>query len=211
MLPLRILLLASGVALTLAAAGCPAHQVGIIVSADAIHWLTGACTPTTSDPCFISDHPLPDLAGRAFEARLFLVLPSDGTIRDASKCMSIAACPDSRSHQVCLAEALNQQLDGAIPSGLGFDGLHDPGQVQLLLAIYQAADPAVADVTCGEANLVACAGFAEPLGGGNFDISCASCQGGSKTPAGRDNTPCSAPRGCFLRTCDAIARGRGLQ
>jgi hypothetical protein len=140
-----------------------------------------------------------------------LLTPGDGTVRDASKCMNISPCFDPRFHNSCLADALNQELDGAIPGGLGFDGLRDPAEVQLILAIYQPVDPTVTDRTCAPNDLVACAGLAEPLGGGSFDISCASCQGGSRTPPGRDNTPCSAPRTCFLRTCSMLLSANSAQ
>jgi hypothetical protein len=102
---------------------------------------------------------------------------------------------------------LNQQLDGAIPNGLGFDGLRAPEEAELLLAFYQPINPTAGDIPCADANLIACAGLAPPLGGGDFDITCASCQGGPRASPGRDNTPCPNPnpdRMCFLQACDLI-------
>ena len=60
------------------------------------------------------------------------------------------------------------------------------------------------------ADLVACAGLEPPLGGGIFDISCASCQGGSRSAPGPDNGPCPQPGGvCFLHDCEAILQMNG--
>jgi hypothetical protein len=195
----------------LGAAGCPAREVGIMLSDDGAGWLTKACAVSATDECLISERAPPDLQGSPFEAQLFLVTPGDGIVRDSSKCMTISPCFDPRFHNSCVADALNQQLDGAIPTGLGFDGLRDPNQVQLILAIYQPVDLGAAGEACAQSNLVACAGLAQPLGGGNFDISCASCQGGPNVPGGRDNTPCSSTRGCFLRACAALLGSANAQ
>jgi hypothetical protein len=59
------------------------------------------------------------------EARLFLVSPADRHVQDASKCMSLHACGDGGRggfSQSCMASDLNQQLDGAMPNGLGSTG-----------------------------------------------------------------------------------------
>ncbi|HEY3593350.1 MAG TPA: hypothetical protein VGL13_05735 [Polyangiaceae bacterium] len=174
-------------------------------------WVAAACATDNTDPCMIVAREPPDLQSTPFEARLFLVTPGDGVVRDSSKCMSIPPCFDARYHNSCLADALNQQLDGAIPDGLGFNGLDDPSHMQLVLAMFQPSDPNGPNGPCDPVNLVACAGFAQPLGGGDFDISCASCQGGTKSPQGRDNTPCSATRGCFLNACAALIGGSPAQ
>ena len=76
----------------------------------------------------------------------------------------------------CMANDLNQQLDGAMPNGLGFDGLKNPEEAQLVLAFYQPIDSSEGGGGCHRADLYACAGLAAPLGGGAYDISCASCQ-----------------------------------
>jgi hypothetical protein len=195
--------------LALAAAGCPDREVGIAFSAPGAGLLSGACTANI-DPCSISVRSNPDLQGRAFNAQLFLLSSSDETVRGVSKCMTVAPCSDPKGHNACLADALNQELDGAIPGGLGFDGLEEPNQAQLFLAIYQPFDPASTNPPCTADDLVACAGLALPGGKGTFDISCASCQGGSKTPPGRENTPCNA-RSCFLKTCSMMIQGNNAQ
>src|SRR4030095_4530471 len=107
-----------------------------------------------------------------------------------------------------LAEGLNQQLDGAIANGLGFDGLKNPDDVVLFLAVYQQQefliDTEEGQPSCRRVDLVACAGLAPPLGGGEYDMSCASCQDGARNPPSRNNGPC--PRdgtgSCFLEKCD---------
>jgi hypothetical protein len=207
----RALLTASLAALVSFAAGCPAREVGVLLSPSGIGYLASACAPQSSDICLASNHAGLDFAGRSFEARLFLLTPSDGVAKDASKCMTVPPCFDPRVHNSCLADALNQQLDGAIPNGLGFDGLRHPEDVRLILAFYQPTDPSDTDAACAEVNLVACAGLAPQAGGGNFDISCASCQGGANAPEGRDNTPCPTGTGCFLLACDELLRKNGAQ
>jgi hypothetical protein len=159
--------------------------------------------------CALSNRPPPDLENRAIQAKLFLVTPADDSIRDTSKCMTLLPCADGGRLVNCLAENLNQQLDGALPQGLGFDGLSNPDDVQLVLAFYQPIDAATVS-SCNRADLVACAGLAPPLGGGNYDISCASCQGGPKNAPGPDNGPCPKPKStsgksyCFLEACNDI-------
>ena len=102
---------------------------------------------------------------------------------------------------------LNQQLDGAIAKGLGFDGLQNPDDVELFMAFYQQQDfledPEETQPSCRRVDLVACAGLAPPLGGGEYDMSCASCQDGVKNPQSRNNGPCpKSANSCFLDTCD---------
>jgi hypothetical protein len=168
-------------------------------------------------PCTLLNHYPPNLARTVTEARLFLVTPSDGRVQDASKCMTLHFCTDagrSGSSSECMADDLNQQLDGAMPHGLGFDGLKNPEEVQLILAFYQPQESST-EAACHRADLFACAGLAPPLGGGNYDITCASCQGGSRTAAGPDNGPCprdqSQRNSCFLQRCDAILAQNQLE
>ena len=63
--------------------------------------------------------------------------PGDKVVHDSSKCMTLVPCADAARPASCVAESLNQQLDGAIPRGVGFDGLKNPGEIQLVLAFYQ--------------------------------------------------------------------------
>jgi hypothetical protein len=177
--------------------------------------------PPLQDPvcaCALPDHYPPGPFGRSVtEARLFLVTPGDNRIQDASKCMTLHPCGDGgrlgSSHD-CMSSDLNQQLDGAMPRGLGFDGLKNPEDTHLILALYQPTESST-EGTCSRTNLFACAGLAPPLGGGNYDITCASCQGGSRTAAGPDNGPCprdQAQRGsCFLQQCDALLEQNGYE
>jgi hypothetical protein len=199
--------------LALAVAGCPPREATLSISSQGVVTLITACRPCArtedggiepSCACIVGSRPPPEIERRVLQARLFLVTPADNSIRDASKCMTLLPCGDAGRPANCLAESLNQQLDGAIPHGLGFNGLENPDAVQLVLAFYESADSTSA-VSCDRADLVACAGLAQPLGGGNYDISCASCQGGPRNAPGPDNGPCPKPRNsCFLQACADI-------
>lgn len=159
--------------------------------------------------------------GGSIEARLFLISPADSPadsrVQDASKCMTVHPCGDGGRFgpsSDCLASDINQQLDGAMPNGLGFDGLKNPEEVQLVLAFYQPTGTSEEGGGCHRADLFACAGLAPPLGGGAYDISCASCQGGNRTAPGNDTGPCpKGPSGvssCFLRLCDVYLANNGF-
>jgi hypothetical protein len=184
---------------------------------------SGGGFPDPNAPCLLDGRYPATFNGTSTEARLFLVSqldpanPSHGRIQDASKCMTLHPCGDGGrggpSGQ-CIASDLNQQLDGAMPNGLGFDGLKNPEEAQLILAFYQPTDTSEQGGGCQRADLFACAGLAAPLGGGAYDISCASCQGGSRTAPGNDNGPC--PKGppmvnsCFLKICDDLLSNNGF-
>jgi hypothetical protein len=216
---LRVAFLAPPTLLVMTAvAGCPARQAMLDISPDGVTNLVEACTPCVPSEdggiepacaCVIRGHAAPDLQHRALQAQLFLVTPVDKAIRDTSKCMNLLPCGDAGLPTSCLAERLNQQLDGAIPRGVGFNGLENPDEVQLIIAFYQQLDGSPG-ASCQRSDLVACTGLAPPLGGGRYDISCASCQGGSRNAPGPDNGPCPQPGGtCFLQDCEEILRLNG--
>jgi hypothetical protein len=176
--------------------------------------------PMDPNSCFLEDHyPIGSITGRTIEARLFLISPGDSRVQDASKCMGLHPCGDggrSGSFVDCMASDINQQLDGAMPNGLGFDGLKNPEEAQLVLAFYQPSETSENGGGCHRADLFACAGLAAPLGGGAYDISCASCQGGSRTAPGNDTGPCpkGGPSGtgaCFLKQCDRYLEANGFE
>jgi hypothetical protein len=203
----------------LAAAGCPPRETTLTITSAGVGVLRTACrlcAPLLGDggieptcACSVGNRQPAEIDRRALQARLFVVTPVDQHVRDASKCMSLVPCADAGRPVDCLAESLNQQLDGALPQGLGFDGLQNPDDVQLILAFYQPLD-STSGATCGLSDLVACAGLAPPLGGGNYDITCASCQGGPKAAPGPDNGPCPKPKGsCFLEACNDILTKNG--
>jgi hypothetical protein len=131
--------------------------------------------------------------------------------------MSLHPCSDGgRSGGIdCMASDLNQQLDGAMPNGVGFDGLQNPEEALVILAFYQPLDSSEEGGGCRRADLSACAGLAAPLGGGSYDISCASCEGGVRTTPGNDNGPCPKDldknNSCFLQTCDDILAENGFE
>jgi len=184
---------------------------------------SGGGNPPDPNLCVLEDRYPASFNGRPTEARLFLVsqpdpaYPGRGRVQDASKCMSLHPCGDGGKggpSGQCIASDLNQQLDGAMPNGLGFDGLKNPEEAQLIMAFYQPADTSDQGGGCHRADLFACAGLAAPLGGGAYDISCGSCQGGNRTAPGSDTGPC--PKGpamtysCFLKVCDELLANNGF-
>jgi hypothetical protein len=219
-------------AVVTALAGCPMRDLGVSITAAGAQDVPTACTSTcrhdddagtafpfgrgtvfdTTCACEIQGNPWPDWT-RELQARLFVVSPSENfAVKDASLCMSILPCGEggiSRSGK-CIAERINQQLDGAMPKGVTSDGLRSADDVMLVIGLYQAGPGS--DVGCGVDTLFACAGMSTPLGGGNYDISCASCQGGSRTPTGADTGPC--PRlgndKCFLQSCYGFLKTAGM-
>lgn len=218
--------------LTLAVAGCPLREKDIRITETGVSWLVKACPtgggvlpPSGSGgfpvppgsgsdpnrPCSLPGHYPAILDGRTTEARLFLVSPGDGRVQDASKCMSLHPCGDggrSGPPTECMASDINQQLDGAMPNGLGFDGLKNPEEAQLILAFYQPSNMSEDRGGCHRTDLFACAGLAAPLKGGSYDISCASCQSGSRTAVGSDTGPCPRDQtllnSCFLQICNDL-------
>jgi hypothetical protein len=209
---------------------CSPRDTTIKITARGASYLTQSCACTkrvdagapdagsadSACGCEVGDGVIPE-RGTEVQARLFVATPGDLRLRDSSKCMTLARCGRGglpAATGACLSEALNQQLDGALPNGLTFDGLKSPDDVLLFLAVYQVGtDPAIEEESCDLHHLVACAGLSAPLGGGDFDISCASCQGGGRGAAGRDNGPC--PRdpkdkaSCFLQTCYGVIASAG--
>jgi hypothetical protein len=200
-------------------AACPAREIRVEVTPKGVERLILSCEGASVAACDVEccrsvppgtpDHPPPDPT-KYTEARLFL-LSLDGDVKDASRCMDISPCSTSDMPQdldlECIAAKINQQLAGAMPDGLTFDDFEDPADARLFLAIYQ---PPPGAAPCDPEELVLCAGFAETIGEGVYDIACASCQGG-RNQAAQFNTACptegnGAQTRCFLRTCDALLR-----
>jgi hypothetical protein len=230
---LRLFLTAAWVGVALAASGCPVREQQILITTSGVQSLTGSCNRpcvnsvetedggvmsvprVCSASCGLPGH-LPPEFSQATQARLFIVTPASKRIRDSSKCMTLPPCR-AAGRAGCLADAMNQQLDGAIANGLGFNGLENPDDVVLFMAFYQQQDfqpqdPAASQPSCRRVDLVACAGLAPPLGGGDYDISCASCQDGAKNPQSRNNGPCPKDNGsCFLDTCDGWLSSNGFE
>src|SRR5579859_5273360 len=80
--------------------GCPPHEARLSITTDGIQTLTTACRPCGRGPdggidptcaCAINLRPPPEIE-TGIQARLFLVTPSDQTVRDASKCMTLNPC-----------------------------------------------------------------------------------------------------------------------
>ncbi len=137
-------------------------------------------------------------------AQFFLVSIEGARIADKTRCFSFdsSGCMGDRA---CFADLLNRQLDELLKSGMSFDGFNEPGEVLLGLAVFDAEGES--EPSCHPDKLITCAGLAPPLGGGDYDITCASCQDGSHFSLGRDNGPCPIGQGqCFLKRCDQWLR-----
>jgi len=166
------------------------------------------------DACRLAGHPPPNLRSDA-QIRLVLVDPDRIKIRAKSACTPLFPCDqvDQQNQGKCLADGINQALDGAMPSGLTYDDLEDPSVVLPVLAIYQSprgdGDAGASDGSpCAITNLIACAGLAAPVGGdGTYDLTCAACQDGPPGGFGVDNGPCpremagTKTTACFLEGC----------
>lgn len=156
--------------------------------------------------CHLGDKTRPPWSplGRK-SGRLLLVSTEDAALADMSPCFAfdVKPCLGDRG---CLASELNSLLDGAIKNGLTFDGFDAQEDGLVTLALFE--EDALGDPACDPNRLVACAGLAPPLGGGDFDITCASCQDGSHFALGSNNGPCPTDKNeCFLQRCERFLRG----
>ncbi len=116
----------------------------------------------------------------------------------------------------CGSYAIGHLVDTALAGGLGYDGFGDPDAAFLAVAFFQdegtdgakenPCDNHVVD-RCGEASLVAVAGFAKPLGSSTFDVTCASCQNGLHFSTGSDTGPCPVTTDqCFLEIVGGLLK-----
>lgn len=209
---------------------CPAYDLTIRISDNGVANILAACrgfqklcsslNDCKEDPlsceiqggkcilrnrCQIGDQNHPGWTTGGKKAGRLILLSIEGTrLGDASPCFGFdpSICSGNRG---CFADLLNQSLDQMIKNGLSFDGFNEQEDVLLSLAIFDAEGQAGAD--CDPDRLLACAGLAPPLGGGDYDITCASCQNGSHFSLGRDNGPCPiSQQECFLQRCDRLLR-----
>jgi hypothetical protein len=198
--------LAAALWLTLASmvAGCP-RETTIEVSAEGMMRVFDACAIScrSSERCCGATLPRPELSSGELHGRLMLVAGNadePSTIEDVkaeSACFPMAfTCRPGQP--LCFAEAINLAIDGAIADGFGYDGLKDPSEVALYLALFE---PRSGLEPCAPATLAACAGLDAFLGG-SYDIVCASCAGSSSNAA---VPPCV--RECFVDVCHGLLQG----
>lgn len=216
-------------AIAIAIAGCPPRDLILRVSETGISAILTSCRGVqktcmapgacVTDPqvcemangacvlrgrCHIGDaaHPAFDPTTLK-EAKLVLFDLKDDRIAAESPCVVFdpSKCLVDRA---CLAAQINDLLDKAIPSGLTFGGFQAQEDALLTLAIYE---PSMGVPLCDLDRLVGCASFAPPLGGGDYDITCASCQDSVHFAIGPDNGPCPTTKDeCFLQRCDRMLR-----
>jgi hypothetical protein len=155
--------------------------------------------------CHIGDNSHVTWGNTGKKEGKLLLLSLDGEhLGDASPCFGFDAstCIGDRG---CFADKLNDKLDQAIKGGLTFDGFTEQDDALLTFAIFESSDGD--EPACDPDRLVACAGLAPPLGGGDFDITCASCQDSSHFALGHDNGPCPTTKTeCFLERCERLIR-----
>lgn len=138
------------------------------------------------------------------EGKLLLLAIDDAKLAQESPCFAVnpALCLGDRS---CLADQLNEALDTAVQGGLTFDGFTEPDDALLVFAFFEAGG--AGETACDPERLVACAGLAPPLGGGDYDVTCASCQDSSHFAIGHDNGPCPTSKDeCFLERCERLLK-----
>jgi hypothetical protein len=126
----------------------------------------------------------------------------------------LIGCPDAPADAgACAEDVFREAAQAALGSGLTFDGFSSPDDALLVAALYRkpgmesSCDPSVlvAPDDCATENLVAVAGLAAPLGGGTYDITCASCQGGPRTSLGPNTGACPvSANACFLQRIAAL-------
>jgi hypothetical protein len=196
----------STAAVFLCAAGCGPRDLAVVVSATGMGNILEACkSPSATSKCFLPGNSMISASTltTALQARLFLADPTGG-VRATSACFqllpsSVNAATDPGGWAAGMARELNQELEGALPNGLTYPGLNDPSQVILTLALYQPKDDTG---QCEHDALIACAGFEQPLAGGDYDISCASCQSGFVGAIGA-HCP-TAGTDCFFEECARV-------
>lgn len=204
---------------------CPSRDLSVVITQQGVATLVGACELfqgacaslqgcNANTLCDVVPGPPPQcqihnvcrlggpdhaawIPGAPKHAKLFLLDLEHEEHAGDSKCVEIDT--DCESDLGCMAGKFGDALDEAFPHGLTFDGFEDPADGLLVLAVYEPKDGVE---PCALDTLVACAGLAEPLRGGPYNITCASCQGGLHTSLGNDTGPCPvSPGECFLERC----------
>lgn len=199
------------------------------------HFLCNQVTCTLKDVCEASTEagvnpPWRPEQSMGFKLLLLEASPDSVTVENQSPCLPLnlrpcifdpttpKSCADSGvDTDQCISAAISAAVDMALVGGLTFPGFTSTDNVALVAAFYhkpgdeETCDPRiVVDASaCADSKLIAVAGLAAPIGSNVFDITCASCQGGTHGSYGDDNAPCpvTADGGpCFLqRVLTALA------
>jgi hypothetical protein len=130
----------------------------------------------------------------------------------------ICTDPGSGPTLSCIRDTLAEGVQAAMGGGMGFSGFTDLSNVALVAGFFymDGAAPCDAGVTvgpgdCAPANLIAVAGLAAPVGSTTYDITCASCQGSTRSSFGADNAPCPATMdACFLQRVSSALDAYGM-
>jgi hypothetical protein len=155
-----------------------------------------------------------------FKLLLLTASPDGVSVQSESACLPLnlrpciydplgdIGCPHAGTDvDGCVAAAISTQVQVALAGGLTFPGFTSTDNVTLVAAFYQdpggeqSCEPTITvdPGACVRANLTAVAGLAAPIGRSTFDITCASCQGGTLGSYGPDNAACPVTNGvCFL-------------
>ncbi len=159
-------------------------------------------------------------------ARMLLMTTDPLTVQAQGSCepLDLRGCllpesggcaPLGTDATACFTDAIRAAVDASLGSDLTFGGFHDPSTTLLVLSLFEVPGSpgvcgtpfSVTDSVCSGSNLVAAAGFAPPLAGGTYDITCASCFQSERSSIGHDTGPCPTTLdACFARrVADVLA------
>jgi hypothetical protein len=126
--------------------------------------------------------------------------------------------PTGDATLACIRDSIAEALQGAMGSGMTFNGFTSTDNVALVAAFYnKPGDEAECDAPvlvnpsdCTTTTLTAVAGMGATSGSTTYDITCASCQGGTHTSYGADNAPCPVTSdACFLQRVASALEASG--
>jgi hypothetical protein len=128
--------------------------------------------------------------------------------------------PSGDATLACIRDTLAQAIQTAMGNGISFSGFTSTDNVALVTAFFEKPGnehscgdtPVLVNPNdCAVANMTAVAGLGTPSGSSTYDITCASCQGGTSSSYGPDNAPCPASTDqCFLQRVASALGSSGL-
>jgi len=185
------------------------------------HFLCDQVTCALKDVCDVSGNPA--WAPEQSMGLMLLVMDTSAStlsIEAASACVPLnlrpciydpagkVGCPTPvKDATACFTDAIAQAVEGALGSGISFPGFTSTDGTALVAAFFQkpggetSCNPSVLvnPEDCLAGSLTAAAGLGTPIGSSMLDITCASCQGGTHSSTGPNNSPCPVTTDqCFL-------------
>jgi hypothetical protein len=183
------------------AVGCPPREARIEVTAGGVLTVTESCgcDGNAADCCLgarVSDLERFDIHLLVYDGEVPAVAASSACVSAVP--LVLNGRTQSRDDQAAI---INDAIDEALgDGGLGFDGLEDPADTVLVIALFAPSPTG----PCAPDQLFACAGFGEPVPGADYyDVTCSSCRGGEKITG--NAAPCKGE--CFIDECVALLGG----